>query len=120
MKDDSGTELPKLLDVLDSALSAALREIRRARASMAPSILSHTLDSEKRMSNIEICFDILNLAQRPLHVSAIMKALEERGINTSRDSVVSAISKKLAPNGPFVRTAPNTFAVAGQQPPGDT
>ena len=120
MKDDAKTELPELLAVLDSALSAALREIRRARASIAPSFPPPALDPKKHMSNIDTCFDILNLAQRPLHVSAIMKALEERGINTSRDSVVSAISKKLAPNGPFVRTAPNTFAVAGQHPPGDS
>jgi hypothetical protein len=33
-------------------------------------------------------------------------------VKSNRESLVSAITKRRHPNGPFVRTAPNTFALA--------
>jgi len=49
-----------------------------------------------------------------MHITALLAALESRAVKTTRESLVSAISKKLAPSGPFVRTARNTFGVAGR------
>jgi hypothetical protein len=44
----------------------------------------------------------------------LLDALTQLGITTSRDALASALSKKLAPHGPFIRTAPNTFGLAAR------
>jgi hypothetical protein len=40
--------------------------------------------------------------------------LEQRGLSATRDSLVSALTKVIAPAGPVVRVAPNTFTVKGR------
>ena len=66
----------------------------------------------ERMSNIRIVEDILNSAGHPLHVSDIIKLAEERyQVKLHRDSIVSAILKKINADQTFIRTAPNTFAL---------
>lgn len=114
---DTKKTSPELLEVLDNALTAALREVRRARAK-APvdSVLSRPVESQ-RTSNVNLCLDILGDAGRPLHISSLLDALNKLGVNTSRDSLVSALSKRLAPNGPFIRTEPNTFGLAVRDRP---
>jgi hypothetical protein len=67
---------------------------------------------KKRTSKIEIAKNVLRIAGRPLHVSEIIK-LAERDFQVvlDRDSIVSAILKKVNTGKSFVRTAPNTFAL---------
>jgi hypothetical protein len=105
-----------VLEVMDRVLSAALREVRAARARVpAPSLSPGSSPADSaRTSNTAHAVDILRDAGRPLHVSALLAALEARGVKATRESLVSAISKKLAPLGPFVRTAPNTFGLAAR------
>ena len=68
--------------------------------------------SRERMSNIQIVEDILNGVGHPLHISDIIKLAEERHrIKLHRDSIVSAILKKINADQTFLRTAPNTFAL---------
>ena len=66
----------------------------------------------KRTSKIEIAKNVLRIAGRPLHVSEIIK-LAERDFQATldRDSIVSAILKKVNVGKSFIRTAPNTFAL---------
>lgn len=64
------------------------------------------------MSNVSRCLDVLADSGHPLHVSALLDALTRLGISTSRDALASALAKRLAPRGPFIRTAPNTFGLA--------
>ncbi len=67
---------------------------------------------QKRMSNIEIVEAILKQANTPLHVSEIIRmAKKDHQIQLNRDSIVSAILKKINAGKSFVRTAPNTFAL---------
>lgn len=106
--------LDDLLEVLDDALSAALREIRRARARSAPPPVHSGLQGGPRTSQVDMCKDILIEAGRPLHATALVEALVARGVAAQRDSLVSALTKRRAPRGPFVRTAPNTFGLAGR------
>lgn len=105
-----------ILEVMDRVLSAALREVRNARARQpVPEGVAETVESgELRKSQTLLCIDILKEAARPLHVGALLAALETRGVRTTRESLVSAISKKLKPLGAFVRTGPNTFGLAGR------
>ena len=106
--------IPDMLEVIDRALSAALREVRRARALSPPTAArAHRSAGGKRMSQTSICLDILEIEGRPMHASSLIAALESRGVHASRESLVSAITKRLSPRGPFVRTAANTFGLTG-------
>jgi hypothetical protein len=66
----------------------------------------------KRTSKIDIAYIVLNDAGKPLHVSEIVQlAKEGYDVQLDRDSIVSAILKKVKADQTFVRTAPNTFAL---------
>jgi hypothetical protein len=68
--------------------------------------------SEKRTSNIDIVHNVLKTAGHPLHVTNIIKMAEQDyHVNLNRDSIVSAILKKINAGQTFIRTAPNTFAL---------
>jgi hypothetical protein len=110
---------PDLLEVIDSALTAALREVRRARAKAPVDLPLSRSTKSQRTSNVNLCMDILGDAGRPLHVSSLLDALTKLGVKTSRDALVSALSKRLAPNGPFIRTEPNTFGLARRDRPSE-
>jgi hypothetical protein len=56
--------------------------------------------------------DILRHEGRPLHITDILAGVHKRfGVELDRESVVSAISKRVARQDRFMRTAPNTFAL---------
>jgi len=67
---------------------------------------------KKRTSKIEIARNVLHIAGRPLHVSEIIRlAQRDFQVALDRDSIVSAILKKVNAGKLFTRTAPNTFAL---------
>ena len=67
---------------------------------------------KKRTSKIEIARNVLYDAGKPLHVTEITRlAKQVHDVNMDRDSIVSAILKKVKTNQTFIRTAPNTFAL---------
>lgn len=64
------------------------------------------------MSNMEMAIDILIRARRPLHVSEIISKVKTvHGTSLDRESLVSALAKKLNKLPGLSRTAPNTFAI---------
>jgi len=69
--------------------------------------------SIKRTSKIEIARNVLNDAGKPLHVTEIVQmAKKAYDVKLDRDSIVSAILKKVKAGKTFIRTAaPNTFAL---------
>ncbi len=68
--------------------------------------------SKKRTSKIAIARNVLHIAGRPLHVSEIIRlAQRDFQVALDRDSIVSAILKKVNAGKSFIRTAPNTFAL---------
>jgi len=71
---------------------------------------------KKRTSKIEIAENVLRIAGRPLHVSEIINlAHRDFQVSLDRDSIVSAILKKVTAGKSFIRTAPNTFALKEHQ-----
>jgi len=102
---------PSVLEVIDNALTAALKEVRRARA-RGPVPRSTSKPGGRGTSNVNRCYDVLVNSGRPLHVSVLLDALAQQGVSCSRDTLTSALTKRLAPKGPFVRTAPGTFGLA--------
>ena len=67
---------------------------------------------QKRTSKIEIARNVIRIAGRPLHVTEIISlAKRDFQVVLERDSIVSAILKKVNAGKLFTRTAPNTFAL---------
>lgn len=70
----------------------------------------------KRTSKIKVAENVLRIAGRPLHVSEIIHLAErDFQVTLDRDSIVSAILKKVSAGRSFIRTAPNTFALKEHQ-----
>src|SRR5688500_16687757 len=106
MPDDFRKEL---LDVLEAVSEAQLRTIRKLREPQAPQTAP---SAQTRMSQVKMVYDILQTARRPLHISAILEQVSQRfGLELDRESVVSALVKRVARKDRFRRTGPNTFAL---------
>jgi len=97
----------EMLLLHEELLKAQLQVIRRLRG-----------PAEKRQrepkgrSNMSIVIDLLKSSKKPLHVSEIIRQARERhGLVLDRESLVSALVKKVKA-GSVVRPAPNTFKLS--------
>jgi hypothetical protein len=101
-----------LIDVLEAVSKAQLDALRRLRRSVAQQAGPSGAKQPKSMSQVDMAYDILRSAGRPLHISEIISLVAKRhGTTLDRESIVSALSKRVARKDRFVRTAPNTFAL---------
>jgi hypothetical protein len=90
-----------------SCLEAQLRAVRRLRARAEPEN-----PRVRRKSQVDLVYDVLLEAGRPLHVAEIIKRVEKaHGVRLDRESIVSALSKKVLRKDRFARTHRNTFAL---------
>jgi predicted transcriptional regulator len=96
-----------LIDILETTTLAQLRALRAFRRSEH----RKTSPSEpKRKSNMDIIYDLLLAAKGPLHINDIIqRAKENYHRQLHRESLVSALTKKVLDQNTFTRTAPNTF-----------
>lgn len=96
-----------ILEIIAVSLEAQLRAVKRLRG---PGEKEEP--KEKGMSQIDMAYDILRRAERPLHVKEIIAQIERiHGLALDRESLVSALSKKVVRQDRFVRTDKNTFAL---------
>jgi DNA-directed RNA polymerase delta subunit len=96
-----------ILDTMVVSLEAQLRALKRLRGSS-----EEDEPRGKSMSQIEVVFNILSTAGGPLHVSQIISEAEKMfGVKLDRESLVSALSKKVMKEDRFVRTGKNTFSL---------
>lgn len=66
----------------------------------------------RRMSQVEMTFDILKREGVPLHINEILLRISKiYKVALDRESLVSALSKKVARSDRFLRTGKNTFAL---------
>jgi len=101
-----------LIDVLEAVSKAQLDALHRLRRSVAQQAGPSGAKQPKSMSQVDMAYDILRSAGRPLHISEIISLVAKRhGTTLDRESIVSALSKRVARKDRFVRTAPNTFAL---------
>jgi len=71
--------------------------------------------SVKGMSNIDMSMDILRRAEYPLHISDIIAQVKAKyDVELDRESLVSALVKKVHRHQGLTRTAPNTFRIEEQ------
>ena len=97
----------QLLDVLENATLAQLRALRALRRSE----LRQPPDSDpNRKSNMRVVHEVLLAAKGPLHIDdLIQRAKKDHHRSLHRESMVSALTKKVLDQNLFTRTAPNTF-----------
>jgi hypothetical protein len=100
------------IDILESVTRAQLKTLRRLRRSSLPEGSASEAKTRRSMSQIDMAFDILSSAGRSMHISEIMTLVARRyGVALDRESIVSAITKRVARKDRFMRTGPNQFAV---------
>ena len=96
-----------ILDAMVTSLEAQLRALKRMRGASEE---EEALD--RGMSQVDMAYDILMRAGQPLHISQIIEDVEKiHGVKIERESIVSALSKKVMKEDRFVRAGKNTFAV---------
>jgi hypothetical protein len=63
-------------------------------------------------SQMNVVYDILLAAQKPLHIAEIIsRAKTDFDLNLDRESIVSAITKKVKTGRMFKRVEANTFTI---------
>jgi hypothetical protein len=105
-----------ILTTVEACLEAQLRAVRKLRST--PSTDSTTVVSasvtkpKKGRSHMDMAFDILKEAGHPLHISEILERINARfAQQVDRESLVSALTKRVVRADRFVRTEKNTFAL---------
>lgn len=100
-----------VLHAFEVALEAQLKAVRRLRAGPVEKKPPH-----KRMSQVDLVYDVLQIAGAPLHVSEIIDRVEKvHGVRLDRESIVSSLVKKVRRGDRFVRTDRNVFGLKGGQ-----
>ncbi|MEK9149274.1 MAG: hypothetical protein AAB267_04425 [Candidatus Desantisbacteria bacterium] len=109
-------EIIKWLKLQEELLKAQLGVIRGYLKSEDSIGHERKGDQGERKSQMSMIIDILSSANTSLHVSEIIQRAEERyGVKLDRESVVSALTKKVKKGVTFVRTGPNSFGLKEQQ-----
>jgi hypothetical protein len=93
----------------ESLLKSQLKIIRHfLRQGQQP----HFKPRGKSRSQMSIVYDILLHAHKPLHINEIIsRAKNEFKVDIDRESLVSALTKKVKSGRMFQRVAPNTFTI---------
>ena len=103
-------ELSEWAKLQEELLKAQLGVIRGYLKSEEPG--GRERKASPRKSQMGTVTDILVSAGTPQHVSEIIRqAREHYGLSLDRESVVSALTKKVKKGVVFVRTGPNTFGL---------
>lgn len=106
----SREDLLGILTVAAEGQLRALRALRRRQVRPEPK-------PGKRLSNISMVEDILRSASGPLHISQILTQAQERyQVQLSRESLVSALTKKVLDRHTFCRVGRNTFDLLDRAP----
>ncbi len=97
----------KLVDFKKDLLEAQLKVVNRYQRKDP-----ERKQKMKRTSKLDTVEDILSAAGEPLHISRIIEiAGEDHDVALERDSIVSALTKKIKAGNRFAKTAPNTFSL---------
>ena len=109
-EDPMKNKIPEsLLNLYESLLSAQLRVVKQLQN---PKSTKTKREGDKGMSNMDMAIDILRQARKPLHISEILAQIKSKHkISLDRESLVSALVKKVHRHQGLNRTAPNTFEV---------
>jgi hypothetical protein len=108
-------ELTEWAKLQEELLKAQLRVIRGYVRAEEDGGKERKVSPSQRKSQMSIITDILSAVGTPLHVSEIIRRAEQQyGTKLDRESIVSALTKKVKKGVRFVRTGPNIFGLKGQ------
>ncbi len=108
---EKGTIEDAVLHAIEVSLEAQLKAVRRLRSGP-----DEPKPARKGMSQVDMAFDILRRAGRSLHVNEIIERIDKvHGQKVERESLVSALVKKVARGDRFVRSDRNVFGLKGGQ-----
>lgn len=97
-----------VLDAIEVSLAHQLNAVRSLRKR------SRTGEGHRAThpSQPELAYAVLKQARQPLHVSEIIARVKAaHGVTLSRESLVSALTKKVQQHDRFVRTDKNRFGL---------
>jgi HB1, ASXL, restriction endonuclease HTH domain len=105
-----------ILETVEACLDAQLRAVRKLQSASAtdssPDASSSGAKTTKGRSQLDMAFDILKEAREPLHISELLERIHARfGLQIDRESLVSALTKRVQRADRFVRTQKNTFGL---------
>ncbi len=101
-----------VLDAISTSLEAQLRAVRRLQGAVRP----EKLKEPKRKSQVDLVADILTRAGRELHITEIIERVRKvHHVELDRESIVSALTKKVQRGDRFTRTEPNVFGLVGEE-----
>jgi hypothetical protein len=108
----SGLTRDDIINVFEKAAEGQLRAIRALRRKQQP----RKTGARTSKSNISIVEDILTEQGGPLHINEILKkAAQQYGKKLSRESLVSALTKKVLDEQTFCRVGRNTFDLLNRE-----
>ena len=88
-----------------------LKTLRKLQKKQAP-----TRPPKEGMSQVDLVFDILQRCGRELHITDIIQQVNQiHGILLERESIVSALTKKVKRGDRFLRTGRNTFSLKEEE-----
>lgn len=103
----------ELLTLFETMLRAQLNAIRQLRKADG---MEEKPPKEERMSHMDIVYNILKVAKRPMHVDGIIaQAKQQFDIELDKESVVSALIKRVKRQDRFMKVGPNTFTLISQE-----
>lgn len=98
-----------VLGAIEASLEAQLRAVRRLRTSASEPA---TKPKKQGKSQVELVADILTSAGQELHISDIIERVRKRyAVQLDRESIVSALTKKVQRGDRFTRPNPNVFGL---------
>jgi acyl carrier protein len=96
-------ELQEYLKINQKVLEAQLKAINELLQQLSPVKV-------KRKTQTELVFNILNDVDSSLHIKEIISLVKQKyDVELDRETIVSAIAKKIAKGILFKRVAPNTY-----------
>ena len=106
-----------ILETVETVLHAQLRAVRRLRRGKVPAETAEGKNRRRSRSQMNIVEDLLIEAGQPLHISAIVEQAKSRFNQVlDRESLVSALTKRVKRKDRFIRTGPNTFGLRSPTP----
>jgi hypothetical protein len=100
------------LSFYESLFLAQLRIVQQLKS---PKSKKAKRTEDKGMSKMNMAIDILRRSQRPLHITEIIAQVKAKyGVTLDRESLVSALVKKVHRRQGFSRSAPNTFEIEAE------
>ena len=101
-----------VLNAIATSLEAQLRAVRRLQGSQRPVARAA---KAKGKSQVDLVFDVLSSAGEPLHISEIIERVHKRhNVTLERESIVSALTKKVQRGDRFTRPDRNVFSLASK------